>query len=203
MDTQVLRNLSYGLFVLTTKIGIKDNGCIINVASQVTDNPVRIVIAVNKGNLTHDLVLSSGVFNLNILTEETPMKVFEHFGFQSGRDVNKFADCEVTMRSDNGLLYLPKYSNSYISGKVVETVDMGTHTLFVAEVTEAVKLSDAKSLTYTYYHEHIKPKPTVTTDGTTKWVCQICGYEYEGAEVPDDFICPWCSHGKADFVKVE
>ncbi len=205
IDTNVMRQLSYGLFVLTSKVGDKDNGCIVNVAVQVTENPMRVVIAVNKNNLTHDQILESGIFNLNILTEQTPMDVFRHFGFQSGRNVDKFKDCKERLQSANGVLYLPKYINGYISGKVIQTIDLTTHTMFIAEVSEAVKFSNEPSLTYAYYHQYVKPKPAPApvAENTTRWVCQICGYIYEGEEVPDDFICPWCKHGKADFVKME
>ena len=206
MSKEGLFKLTYGLYVLTARSGEKDNGCIINVASQVTDNPLQIFISVNKQNLTHDMIAETGLFNLCILTEQTPMKVFEHFGFQSGRDVNKFANCEVELRAGNGLLYLPKYTNAYLSGKVVNRIDAGTHTLFLAEVTESVHLSDDPSLTYAWYHENIKPKPAMPSaqgEGKTRWVCQTCGYVYEGDEMPDDFVCPWCKHGKADFVKIE
>lgn len=210
MDTlnhEAMTQLGYGLYVLTAREGEKDNGCIINVAQQVTDTPLQILITVNKQNYTHDMIVNTGIFNVSLLTEHAPMKVFEHFGFQSGREVNKFAHCEVEMRSSNGLLYIPKYTNAYISGKVNQMVDLGTHTLFIAEVTEAVKLSSDPSLTYTYYHNNIKPKPaapaTQGEGGATRWVCQTCGYVYEGDEVPDEFVCPWCKHGKSDFVKIE
>lgn len=198
IERNALNRIGYGLYVLTAREGTKDNGCIINVASQITDNPLQMMIAVNKQNYTHDMVLRTGLFNLSMLTEKTPMKVFEHFGFQSGRDVNKFENCEVEMRADNGVLYLPKYTNAFISGKVSQTLDMGSHTLFVAQVTEAKQIGTDPSLTYAYYHENIKPKPAAV-QGKAKWVCKICGYVYEGEEMPDDYICPLCKHGKADF----
>lgn len=204
-NNKVLEDISYGLYVLTTRDEEKDNGCIINVAAQVTDNPLQILITVNKHNYTHDIITKTREFNLNILTEKTPMLVFENFGFQSGKDVDKFAKCEVQLRSTNGILYLPRYSNGYISGKVTNMVDLNTHTLFIAEVTESVKLSEDKSLTYTYYHDHIKPKPQIKGNpGNPEegiWVCKTCGYIYEGKEVPEDYICPWCKHGKNDFYK--
>ncbi len=152
LSKEGLFRLTYGLYVLTARSGGKDNGCIINVASQVTDNPLQIIVSVNKQNMTHDMIAESGQFNLSILTEQAPMKVFEHFGFQSGRDVDKFANCEVEMRSDNGLLYIPKYTNAFLSGKVVDRMDTGTHTLFLAEVTESVHLSDDPSLTLSLIH---------------------------------------------------
>ncbi len=205
MNKEVLYNLSYGLFVLSAHDNGKDNACIINVVSQVTDQPLQIVFAVNKTNLTHDMVMSSKKCNISMLTEHTPMKVIEHFGFQSGRDINKFEHCEVEMRTGNGVLYIPKYTNAYLSARVVNTIDLNTHTLFVAEVEEMMKLGTDPSLTYAYYHKNIKPKPVIAdteTAGTTRWVCKVCGYVYQGDTLPDDFVCPWCKHGKDDFEKV-
>lgn len=206
-NQNALFKLSYGLYVLTAREGNKDNGCIINVASQLTDTPQQMLVSVNKQNYTHDMIVRTGMFNVSLLTEHTPMKVIEHFGFQSGREVNKFENCEVEMRSSNGLLYVPRYTNAYISGKVSQMVDLGTHTLFIAEITESVLLNSDPSLTYEYYHQNIKPKPaamaTATGDGKTRWVCQTCGYVYEGDEMPDDFICPWCKHGKSDFIRMD
>jgi len=198
IENTAMFSLSYGLFVLTAKEGDKDNGCIINTAIQLTDTPLQMAIAVNKQNLTHDMILNTGLFNLSVLTEETPFKVFQHFGFQSGRDVDKFADCEVELRSENGLLYLPKFINALISGKVVNTVDCGTHTLFIAEVTEAKNLSKEPSATYSYYFAHIKPKPA-PKKAAKGYVCKICGYVHEGEELPPDFVCPICKHGASDF----
>ena len=194
--------LDYGLYVLTAREGDKDNGCIINVCQQVTDTPQKIIITVNKGNYTHDMILHTGRFNVSVLTEHAPFKVFEHFGFQSGRDVNKFADCEVEARTANGLRYIPKYTNACLSGLVLSSVDLGTHTLFIAQVTESILLNNEPSLTYGYYRENIKPKPADADSAAgPRWVCEVCGYVYEGDELPDDFICPWCKHGKADFIK--
>ncbi len=201
LELNLMHYLSYGLFVLTTRSRGIDNGCIINVASQITERPDTIAISVNKHNYTHELLTESGVFNLNILTEEAPMKVFSHFGFQSGRDVNKFAECDEELRATNGVLYLPKYLNGYLSGKLAHQVDMGTHSLFIAEVVESKICSEAPSVTYAYYQKHIKTTPKFDPAGTNRWACQVCGYVYEGEEVPDDFICPWCKHGKSDFIK--
>lgn len=200
-----LFNISYGLYVITVAKDGKDTGCIINTAQLVTTQPKRITVTINKTNYTHDLVAETKVFNVNCLTVETPFKVFENFGFQSGRDVDKFANCEADpCYSANGLRYLPKYANSYISGKVVDSIDLGTHTMFIADVTDAVELSEKDSLTYDYYQKNIKPKPKVEkSQGSTKWVCKICGYVYEGEELPSDFICPWCKHGAEDFEKIE
>lgn len=202
IDKNAIMSIGYGLYVLTARYGEKDNGCIINVVAQLTDT--RMLISVNKNNLTHDMILKSGYFNVSLLTEETPMKVIQHFGFQSGKDVNKFEKCDKVKRAENGIYYIPKYTNAYISGKVMYAKDLGTHTLFIAEITEAVKLADAPSLTYAYYQKNIKPtaaKPAAQDSNVTRWVCQVCGYVYEGENIPDDFVCPWCKHGVADFVK--
>ena len=198
MDPAAFFKLSYGLFVLTAREGEKDNGCIINTAQLLTDTPKRITIAVNKQNLTHDMVLRTGVFNVSVLTEKVPFKVFQHFGFQSGRDTDKFAGWEGP-RSANGLCYLPEYTNALLSGRVISTADYGTHTLFVAEVTEARILSEEPSVTYSYYFQHIKPKPQPQAEQKKGFVCKICGYVYEGDTLPEDFICPLCKHGAEDF----
>jgi Conserved protein/domain typically associated with flavoprotein oxygenases, DIM6/NTAB family len=191
--------LSYGLFVLTAKDG-KDNGCIINTATQLTDDPKRISIVVNKANLTEKMIKSTGVFNVSVLSKETPFSVFQHFGFQSGRDVNKLEECVDAPRSANGVVYLSKYANAFMSGKVISATDYGTHTLFVAEVTEAKVLSEVPSATYAYYFQNIKPKPEpVKKSG---YVCKICGYVYEGDMLLADFVCPICKHGVADFDKI-
>ena len=194
--------LSYGLFVLTAKDGEKDNGCIINTAAQLTSNPNRISIAVNKTDYTHDMILKTGVFNVSILTTEAPFDLFKYYGFQSGRDVDKFPG-DGFPRSQNGLIYIQGCTNAFISGKVVEAHDYGTHTLFVADVTEAQVLSGAPSVTYAYYFDHIKPKPQQPAEKKTGWVCKICGYIYEGEDLPADFICPLCKHGAADFEKIK
>ena len=194
MDNKALFKLSYGLFVLTAREGEKDNGCIINTAIQLTGSPCRISIAVNKSNYTHDMVLRTGVFNVSVLTEEATFWVFRHYGFQSGRDTDKFAGIPEN-RTENGLRYIDGCTNAVLSGKVVQTVDCGTHTLFIAEVTDAKVLSNDKSVTYQYYFDHIKPKP----EKKKRWVCKICGYVYEGEELPADFVCPLCKHGAEDF----
>ena len=160
IDNKAIFNISYGLFVLVARQGDKDNACIINVAQQVTSDPLQIAICVNKANLTHDMVLRTLKFNLCPLSEEATMKPFQHFGFQSGRDVNKFAECQQELRTENGLLYLPKYINSVISCVVTKSIDLGTHTLFIARVMEARVLTDSPSITYAYYQQHIKPKPS-------------------------------------------
>ncbi len=199
IDNNALFKISYGLFVLSVKDGSKDNGCIINTAIQVTDSPKQLLIAVNKANLTHDILLKTGVCNLSVLSEETPFRVFEHFGFQSGREADKFTDGEFTAVTDNGLRFVKEYSNAVISGKVTATQNLSTHTLFTIEVTEARVLSSVPSVTYTYYLKHIKPKPQAIDGNKKGWVCKICGYVYEGENLPADFICPLCKHGIDDF----
>lgn len=199
VEPNALFKLSYGLFVLTAKDGGKDNGCIINTVTQLTDTPKRITIAVNKANYTHDMIQKTGVFNVSVLSEDVPFKIFQQFGFQSGRDADKFAGMATQTRSANGLRYLSEYTNAFISAKVISAEDYGTHTLFVADITEAKVLSAEPSVTYAYYFEHIKPKPQPTAETKKGWVCKICGYVYEGEDLPADFICPLCKHGAEDF----
>ncbi|MBP3305631.1 MAG: flavin reductase [Oscillospiraceae bacterium] len=202
VDNNAMFKLSYGLFVLTAREGDKDNGCIINTAAQLTDSPKRIQIAVNKANYTHDMIQRTGVFNVSVLTQDAPFQIFRQFGFCSGRDTDKFAAVGYSDRTANGLRYVPENTNAVISGKVVESYDWGTHTLFVAEVTEAKVLSGDPSVTYQYYFDHIKPKPAPTAEKKSGWVCKICGYVYEGEELPADFVCPLCKHGPEDFEKL-
>ena len=203
LDAAAMFKLSYGLFVLTAKDGQKDNGCIINTASQVTAEPNRVTIAVNKNNYTHDMIKKTGVFNVSILSQDVTFDTFRHFGFQSGRDTDKFAGYADAERSANGLYYLTKGVNALISGKVIQEIEFETHTLFVAEVTECRILSDEASVTYAYYFEHIKPKPQPAAEKQTGWVCKICGYVYEGEDLPEDFICPLCKHPASDFEKLQ
>ena len=200
MDTKALSKIGYGLYVLTTNYDNIDNGCIINTVQQVTSDPLRLSIVVNKNNYTHDLILDSCVFNINVLTTETPFKVFEHFGFQSGRNVNKFADCEQELRAVNHVLYLPKHINAYFACRVVKSIDLGTHTMFIADVLDVVTVNDKYTVTYDYYQKNIKPKKTVTKGC---WVCKVCGWVYEGEQLPDDIVCPLCKHGKEEFEYVE
>ncbi len=195
IDNTALFKLSYGLFVLTAKDGDKDNGCIINTAMQVTDSPKRISVTVNKQNYTHDMIVKTGKFNISVLTENTSFDVFKHFGFAGGRDTDKFIG--EPLRTENGIAYVGGYSNAVMSGEVVSTLDCGSHTVFIAEVTEAMVLSDERSATYEYYFANIKPKPQATKK--KGYVCKICGYVYEGEELPSDFICPLCKHGADDF----
>lgn len=198
MNNKALFNLTYGLYLLTAKEDGKDNGCIINTAIQVANNPTRISISVIKNNLTCEMIQRTGEFNISALTIETPFEWFQRFGMQSGRDVDKFSDFTSVNRSENGLYYLTENANAFLSAKIVDFMDLGSHILFIAEVTDGDVLSDAWSCTYAYYQNGIKPKPQVTEKKT--WVCSICSYKYEGEEMPDDFICPWCNHGKEDFV---
>ena len=201
MDNKVMYSLSYGLFVLSARRGDKDNGCITNTAIQVTTTPNRIVIAVNKGNYTHDMVAQTGRFTVSVLSEEAKFDLFQRFGFQSGRDVDKFAGFAGAKRGENGILYVTQGINAYLTCKVVSATDLGTHTLFLAEVTDGDVLSDAPSATYAYYQAHIKPKPAAPAAPSEKkrWVCKVCGYVYEGDELPADYICPLCKHPASDF----
>ena len=207
MDKKALYAITYGLFVLTAKEGEKDNGCIVNTVSMLTDEPKRIVVFVNKQNYSEGMIRRTGVFNVSVLTDKTPFDTFKWLGFASGKDTDKFAG-KTYPRSENGLYYLPETANAVISAKVVDAYDYGTHTLFVAEVTEAKQLSEEQSVTYQYYQDNIKPKPQAaqsepSKDSTThKWVCKICGYVHEGEELPDDFICPWCKHPAEDFEQI-
>ena len=203
MNKKAMYQLTYGLFVLTSRIGVKDHGCIINTAGQVTSSPNRISIAVNKDNLTHDVIMASRKFNLSILSETADFEIFRHFGFQSGRTTNKFADYPSCRRSENGLFYLTKGTNAYISANVEQTIDLGSHTLFIAAVEDMDVLSAEPSATYAYYQSNIKPKPEKkASSGKTIWRCTVCGYIYEGEELPADFVCPLCKHPASDFEKV-
>ncbi|MBQ8290887.1 MAG: flavin reductase [Clostridia bacterium] len=201
MEKEAMYKLTYGLFVLTAKNGEKQNGCIVNTVSMITDEPKRITVYVNKSNFTESLIRETGELNVSVLTEKTPFEVFKQFGFCSGRDTDKFAGKQYP-QTENGLYYIPEVSNAVISAKVVGAHDYGTHTLFVAEVTEAKTLSTDKSVTYEYYQSSIKPKPQAQQGGQEKWVCKVCGYVHEGP-LPDDFICPWCKHPASDFEKMQ
>ena len=202
VEPSAMFSLSYGLFVLTARDGAKDNGCIINTVTQLTDSPKRISIAVNKANLTHDMILKTGVFNVSVLSNDAPFAMFQHYGFQSGRDVDKFADVQGMARATNGVYYIPYCTSAFLSAKVTQTVEFETHTLFIADVTEAQTLSNTPSMTYAYYFANVKPKPAALQE-QTGWVCKICGWVYEGEELPPDIICPLCKHGAADFEKLQ
>lgn len=204
LDPTALFSISYGLYVLTSHDGNRDCGCIVNSVMQLTEKPLRVAVSVNKQNHTCKSIEESGIFNISVLTEEASMDVFKRFGFQSGRDVDKFANSSDPV-SQNGLRYLTQASNALISGKVEQAIDCGTHMLFIAEVTQAEKLSSAPSVTYSYYFAHIKPKPQPKPEEEKPrkgYVCRICGYFHEGEELPEDFVCPWCKHGADDFEPV-
>ena len=200
MNEKAMFTLSYGLYVLTAHKDGFDNGCIINTAMQVTNTPNRISVTVNKNNYTASLIKDTGKFNVSILSEDVSFDTFKHFGFQSGRDVNKFDGYTDVKRSENGILYLTSCSNGFVSGKVIQTIDVGTHLIFIAEVEDCDILSDVPSVTYDYYHKNIKPKPQEEKKGGYR--CKICGYVYEGEPLPADFICPLCKHGADDFEKI-
>ncbi len=199
-DMSALFKIGYGLYVVTSNDGKKDNGLIVNAVSQVTNVPNRVAVTINKENYSHHVIKQTGKMNLNCLTEDAPFKVFEAFGFRSGRNVDKFANCEP-LRSDNGLVFLPRYINSFLSLKVEQYVDLDTHGMFICSVTEARVLSDRETMTYTYYLENVKPRPEA--DSKKGYVCKVCGYVFEGEVLPDDFICPLCKHGAADFEKIQ
>ena len=199
-DLTALFKIGYGLYVVTSNDGKKDNGLIVNTVTQVTNTPNRIAVTINKENYSHHVIKQTGKMNINCLTVDAPFKVFEVFGFQSGRNVDKFADCEP-LRSDNGLVFLPRYINSFMSLKVEQYVDLDTHGMFICSVGEARVISDRETMTYSYYHNNVKPKPQ--TDGKKGYVCKICGYVYEGEPLPEDFICPLCKHGAADFEPIK
>ncbi len=195
-DLSALFNIGYGLYVVTSNDGKKDNGLIVNTVTQVTSTPNRIAVTINKQNYSHHVIKQTGIMNLNCLTVDAPFSVFETFGFASGRNTDKFADCNP-LRSDNGLAFLPRYINSFMSLKTVQYVDLGTHGMFICDLTEARVISSVPTMTYDYYQKNVKPKPQ--TEGKKGFVCKVCGYVYEGEELPEDFVCPLCKHGAADF----
>jgi len=196
-DSSALWNIGYGLYVVTSNDGKKDNGLIVNTVTQVASSPNKIAVTINKCNYSHHVIKQTGKMNINFLTVDTPFKVFEHFGFQSGRAVNKFADCAQELRSSNGLLYLPKYINAYMSLEVAEYVDLGSHGMFICDITESSVISDAESMTYSYYHTNVKPKPA--RNKKSGFACKICGWVYNGETLPDDLVCPICKHPASDF----
>ena len=204
VDTKALYNIGYGMYVITCYDGNKDNGMIGNTVVQVTSNPLQVVVCINKSNYSHDVIKQTGIMNVNCLSEKAPFSIFEKFGFSSGRDKNKF-EGEDVVRSENGLVYLSKYINSFMSLKVENYIDMGTHGMFVCSVTESKVVSDDETMSYSYYHKNVKPKAAVekSSSGKKKWVCKICGYVHEADELPEDFECPICGHGPADFEEVK
>ena len=200
-ETNAMFKINYGLYLLAAKDEFKDNACIINAVNQITDNPKRISIAVNKQNLTHDIIVKTGNFSISVLTEETPFSIFSKFGYHSGKDTDKFADVNNIERCTNGTAYLPEYSNAIICAKVVDIQDYGTHTLFVGEVESSEVLSDSPSLTYSHYLENTRVK--TATAKKKGFRCKICNYIYEGETLPADYICPICKHGAADFEPIQ
>ena len=203
MDKKTMYKLTYGLFVITVR-GEKDNGCIINTAIQAASNPNTITVCLNKTDFTSDILLETGVFNISVLSEKAPFAVFKRFGYQSGRDVDKFADYSGMERTENGVYRITEGVNAWISCKVRQTVDLGSHTMFIADVTDMEVTDDTPSVTYAYYMDNIKPKPekTAGTTGQVVWRCKICGYEYVGEELPADFVCPICKHPASDFERI-
>ena len=199
VEPNAMFSLSYGLFVLTAREGAKDNGCIINTVTQLTDSPKRISICVNKANYTCEMIRRTGAFNVSVLSNDAPFAMFRHYGFQSGRDTDKFAGVSGMARAVNGIYYVPYCTNAFLSGKVVQEIEFETHFLFIAEVTEARVLDSVPSMTYAYYFANVKPKPQKPAEKKPCWVCKICGWVYEGEELPPDIICPLCKHGAADF----
>ena len=199
-DLTALFHIGYGLYVVTSHDGKKDNGLIVNTVTQVTNTPNRVAVTINKENYSHHIIKQTGKMNINCLSVDAPFAVFEKFGFCSGRNVDKFADCEP-LRSDNGLIFLPRHINAFLSLAVEQYVDLDTHGMFICSVTEARVLSDKETMTYTYYQNNVKPKPE--TEGKSGYVCKVCGYVYEGDTLPDDIVCPLCKHGAADFEKIQ
>lgn len=205
MDKKAMYKLSYGLFVLTAKDEEKDNGCIINTAIQASSMPNQLSICVNKANLTHDMIVKTGKFTVSVISQDADFDLFKHFGFQSGKDVDKFKNFEKCKRGENSIYYITEGTNAYISVNVSKTEDLGSHTMFIGEITDMEVLSETPSVTYDYYLKNIKPQPEnvgTTTDGKTIWRCTICGYEYVGEELPEDFVCPLCKHPASDFEKI-
>jgi len=199
IDPTALFNIGYGLYVVTTRDGEKDNGLIVNTVTQVTDTPNRVAVTINKRNYSCDLAAATGILNISTLSQDAPFKLFQHFGFQTGKDVNKFENYKHVQRSSNGILFLDQYANGYISCKVINKIDLQTHIMFICDVTQCVKLSDKETMTYSYYQKNVKPKPETDKKG---YVCKICGFVYEGDTLPDDYICPLCKHGVQDFEPV-
>lgn len=202
MNTNALFKISYGLYLLSAREGGFDNGCIVNTLSQVTSAPLRISVTVNKTNRTHDMIAGTGRFNVSVIAASAPFELFQRFGFQSGRDTDKTEGCAYLGRDEDGVIYLNRYANAVLTGKVVQQVDLGSHTMFVADLTDAKVLSEEASMTYSDYHANVKPKAKPQKSEKKSWRCRICGYVYEGEELPEDFTCPWCKHGAEDFEPV-
>lgn len=199
MDSKAMFQISYGLYVAASKFDKKMNGCIVNTVMQVTSNPLQIAVAVNKQNLTCEIIQKSNMVSLSVLSESAPFSLFQHFGFQSGRNTDKFVDYPFKLTGQE-LPYLAEHTTAFIDCKVTNTVDLGTHILFICSVIDCEVLSSEKAMTYSYYHENVKPKPETST--AKGWRCKVCGYVYEGEELPPDFVCPWCKHGAEDFERI-
>ncbi len=200
IDSSALFKIGYGLYVVTSNDGIKDNGAILNTVVQVTNTPNKIAVTINKANYSHDVIKLSGIMNINCLSTDAPFSVFENFGFKSGKDTDKFAGTDFT-RSENGLCVLSKHINAFMSLKVEQYIDLGTHGMFICALTEAQVISDKETMTYDYYHKNVKPKPEAKK--AKGYVCKICGYVYEGETLPEDFVCPLCKHPASDFEEIE
>ena len=201
LDPNAMFKFSYGLFVLTARDGSKDNGCIINTAIQAASSPLRIALAVNKANLTHDMILKTGAFNLSIISESAPFELFRQFGFSSGRDKDKFSEgAALAERASNGIYFIKKNTNCMISAALINSYDAGSHTIFTGDAAESAVLSNERSATYQYYFDNIKPKQQKSEK--KGFVCKICGYVHEGDDLPADFICPICKHGPQDFERL-
>lgn len=200
MDTNALFKIGYGLYVVTANENEKDNGCILNTVTQLTSDPLQIGVCINKQNYTNEMIARTKKLNISVLAEGTGFDIFKRFGFQCGRDIDKFADFYDTKRSPNGVLYITKNTNAFMSAYVKQEIDLGTHTMFIAQLVEAQILSDIPTVTYDFYQKNIKPKPQ--TNEKKGWRCKICGYVYEGEDLPSDFICPWCKHGIQDFERI-
>lgn len=202
MNSKAFFQLSYGLYVAASKFDKKMSGCIVNTVTQVTNDPKQIVLAVNKQNFTCELIQKSGIVSISVLSETAPFSLFQHFGFQSGRDVDKFVGVPFAMTGQE-LPYLTEHTTAYFDCKVIDSYDLGTHMMFLASVSDADVISDEKAMTYSYYHENVKPQPSSTPASEKKgWRCKVCGYVYEGEELPPDFVCPWCKHGAEDFERI-
>ena len=201
MDTKALQKIQYGLFVLSASDAGRDNACIVNKVIQVSSSPMCVAVTVNKQNLTHDMIAATNKFNVSIIDVTAPFDIFRRFGFQSGRDTDKFAGFDGAARTGNGLMRLTDHACAFISGWVVSSVDLGTHTMFIARVADCDVLSGEEAMTYNYYHANVKPKPEASAKKGFR--CKICGYIYEGEELPPDFVCPLCKHGAEDFERIE
>lgn len=202
MDNNALLKFSYGLYIITAEENGTDNGCIVNTAGQITDSPSRVAVTINKKSKTHDMIKNTGVFNICVLDESADFELFRHFGFQSGYETDKFSNFSDFERSVKGVVYITRGTNAFIAARVENEIDEETHTMFIAVVEDAKVLSETPSATYAFYHSNIKPQKAEKKTNETVWRCKVCGYEYSGEKLPDDFICPICKHPASDFEKV-